>query len=74
MITFINDASGFSALHFLHSKADAVMALCDLIVWAEAQTGYHLCSICSDRGGENINQSLKMFLSSREIKHQTSVP
>jgi hypothetical protein len=48
MIIFIDDASGFSALHFLYSKADAVMALCDLIVWAEAQTGYRLCSIHSD--------------------------
>jgi hypothetical protein len=27
MITFIDDASGFSALHFLRSKADAVTAL-----------------------------------------------
>jgi hypothetical protein len=55
MITFIDDASGFSALHFLHSKADAVMALRDLITWAEAKTGYHLHSIHSNRGGEYIN-------------------
>jgi hypothetical protein len=74
MITFIDDASGFSALHFLRSKADAVMAMKDLIAWAEAQTGYRLRSIRSDRGGEYINQSLRTFLSSRGIEHQTSVP
>jgi transposase InsO family protein len=74
MITFIDDASGFSALHFLRSKADAVTALQDLIIWAEAQTGYRLRSIRSDRGGEYINQSLRTFLSSRGIEHQTSVP
>jgi transposase InsO family protein len=74
MITFINNASGFSALHFLCSKADAVTALQDLITWAEAQTGYQLRSIRSDRGGEYINQSLRTFLSSRGIEHQTSVP
>jgi hypothetical protein len=74
MITFIDDASGFSALHFLRSKADAVTALQNLIVWAEAQTGYRLRSIHSGRGGEYINQSLRMFLSSRGIEHQTSVP
>jgi hypothetical protein len=74
MITFIDDASGFSALHFLCSKADAVTALQDLITWAEAQTGYCLRSIHSDRGGEYINQSLRTFLSSRGIEHQTSVP
>jgi transposase InsO family protein len=74
MITFIDDASGFSALHFLRSKADAVTALQDLITWAEAQTGYRLRSIRSDRGGEYINQSLRTFLSSRGIEHQTSVP
>ena len=74
MITFIDDASGFAALHFLRSKADAVTALQDLVSWAEAQTGYHLHSICSDRGGEYINQSLKTFLSSKGIEHQTSVP
>jgi hypothetical protein len=74
MITFINDSSGFSALHFLCSKADAVVALRDLVVWAEAQTGYRLHSIRSDRGGEYINQSLRTFLSSRGIEHQTSVP
>jgi hypothetical protein len=73
MITFIDDASGFSALHFLHSKADAVTALQDLITWAEAQTGYRLRSIRSDQGGEYINQSLHTFLSSRGIEHQTSV-
>jgi hypothetical protein len=65
MITFIDDASGFSALHFLCSKADAVTALCDLITWAEAQTGYRLHSIRLDRGGEHINQSLRMFRSFR---------
>jgi hypothetical protein len=74
MITFIDGASGFSALHFLRSKADAVTALQNLITWAEAQTGYRLCSIRSDRGGEYINQSLRTFLSSRGIEHQTSVP
>ena len=74
MITFIDDALGFAALHFLRSKADAVTALQDLVSWAEAQTGYCLRSIHSDRGGEYINQSLKMFLSSRGIEHQTSVP
>jgi hypothetical protein len=73
MITFIDDASGFSALHFLRSKADAVIALQSLITWAEAQTGYRLRSIRSDRGGEYINQSLRTFLSSRGIEHQTSV-
>ena len=31
MITFIDDASGFAALHFLRSKADAVTALQDLV-------------------------------------------
>ena len=74
MITFIDDASGFAALHFLWSGAGAVTALQDLVTWAEAQTGYCLRSIRSDRGGEYINQSLKMFLSSRGIEHQTSVP
>jgi hypothetical protein len=74
VIMFIDDASSFSALHFLRLKADAVTALQDLLVWAETQTGYHLRSICSDQGGEYINQSLKMFLSSRGIEHHTSVP
>ena len=55
MITFIDDASGFATLHFLRSKADAVTALQDLVSWAEAQTGYCLCSIRSDRGGEYSN-------------------
>ena len=45
MITFIDDTLGFPALHFLQSKADVVTALQDLVTWAEAQTGYHLCSI-----------------------------
>ena len=75
MITFLDDASGFTILHFLQSKADAVTALQDLVAWAKAQTGYRLHSICSDRGGEYINQSLKMLLSSRGIEHhQTSIP
>ena len=74
MITFIDDALGFATLHFQWSKADAVTALKDLVAWADSQTGFHLCSICLDRGGEYINQSLKMFLSSRGIEHQTSVP
>ena len=73
-LPIFDDASGFAALHFLRSKADAVTALQDLVSWAEAQTGYRLRSIHSDRGGEYINQSLKTFLSSRGIEHQTSVP
>ena len=74
MITFIDDTLGFPTLHFLQSKADVVTALQDLVTWAEAQTGYHLCSIRLDQGGDYINQSLNMFLSSRGIEHQTSVP
>ena len=48
MITFIDDALGFATLHFLQSKADAVMAIQNLVTWAEAQTGYCLRSIRSD--------------------------
>ena len=62
IITFIDDASGFAALHFLQSKADAVHCFQDLVSWAEAQTGY-----CY------INDNLRTFLLSRDIKHQTSV-
>ena len=40
IITFIDDALGFAALHFLQSKADAVRCFQDLVSWAEAQTGY----------------------------------
>ena len=44
MITFIDDASGFAALHFLRSKADAVTALQDLVTWAVKQAiAYALC-------------------------------
>ena len=42
IITFIDDALGFAALHFLQSKADAVHCFQDLVPWAEAQTGYWL--------------------------------
>ena len=39
IITFIDDAPGFAALHFLQSKADTVCCFQDLVSWAEAQTG-----------------------------------
>ena len=55
MIMFIDDASGFATLHFLQSKADAVTALKDMVARAESQTGFRLCSLCLDRGGEYIN-------------------
>ena len=42
IITFIDDALSFAALHFLQSKADAVHCFQDLVSWAEAQTGYQL--------------------------------
>ena len=74
IITFIDDASGFAALHFLQSKADAVRCFQDLVSWAEAQTGYQLRSVRLDQGGEYINDTLRTFLSSRGIEHQTSVP
>ena len=48
MITFIDNASGFAALHFLYSKADAVTALKDLVAWAKAQMGFRLHSIHLD--------------------------
>ena len=74
IITFIDDTLGFAALHFLQSKADAVHCFQDLVYWAEAQTGYRLQSVRSDQGGKYINDNLRMFLSSRGIEHQTSVP
>ena len=36
IITFIDDTSGFAALHFLQCKADAVCCFHDLVSWAEA--------------------------------------
>ena len=74
IITFIDDASGFAALHFLQSKADTVHCFQDLVSWAEDQTGYWLQSVHSDRGGEYINDNLRTFLLSRGIEHQNSVP
>jgi hypothetical protein len=58
IITFIDDASGFAALHFLRSKADATRYFQDLVAWAETQTGYRLRSVHSDQGGEYINETL----------------
>ena len=74
IITFIDDALGSAALHFLQSKADAVHCFQDLVSWAEAQTGYWLRSVHSDQRGEYINDDSRMFLLSRGIEHQTSVP
>ena len=39
IITFIDDAPGFAALHFLQYKADTICCFQDLVSWAEAQTG-----------------------------------
>ena len=74
IIIFIDDVSGFAALHFLPSKADAVQCFKDLVSGAETQTGYQLKSVCSDQWGEYINDNLWTFLSSRGIEHHTSVP
>ena len=49
IIIFIDDASGFAALHFLPSKADAVHCFKDLVSGADTQTGYQLKSVCSDQ-------------------------
>ena len=56
IITFIDDTLGFTALHFLQSKADTVRCFQDLVSWAEAQTGYRLRSVHSDQGEEYTYQ------------------
>ena len=40
IITFIDDTSGFAALHFLQSKADAVRCFQDLITFIDDTSGF----------------------------------
>ena len=74
ILIFIDNCTGYALLSFLQAKSDYLSNFCNMISWAETFTGHALVSVYLDQGGEFMGQEFQMFLTSKGITHQTSVP
>ena len=74
ILTFIDNYTGYALLSFLQVKLDCLSNFCNMVSWAETFNGHALASMHLDQGGEFMGQEFQMFLTSKGITHQTSVP
>ena len=56
------------------SKAEVIPTVKKIINMLETQSGQKLRKVCTDRGGEYLNNELKDFYSAKGIVHQTTAP
>ena len=74
MATFLDDFSRLSVVVPVPSKAEVIPTVKKIINMLETQSGQKLRKVCTDRGGEYLNNELKDFYSAKGIVHQTPAP
>ena len=74
ILTFIDNHMGYTLLAFLWVKSDVKKHFRNMVSWAETFTGHHLASLHLDQGGEFMSHEFQVFLSSKGVTHQTSIP
>jgi len=72
--TFLDDFSRLSVVVPVPSKAEVIPTVKKIINMLETQSGQKLRKVCTDRGGEYLNNELKDFYSAKGIVHQTTAP
>ena len=72
-LVMVNDASRFTTVEFLKSKAHAADKIKNYIAYLSARSRSP-CALHMDRGTEFVNQPLKSWCDSRGIRLQLTVP
>ena len=73
-VSYIDDYSGYSIVKPLHAKSDVCQTTMDVILLLENQTSLKVKVLRSDRGGEYYSKTLKAYMTSKGIIHQTTAP
>lgn len=73
-ISYVDDATRYSAVRFLKYKSEAVQTTIDFIKVLEKQHNCIVKTIHTDNGGEYVNATLTTFLASKGINHHLSPP
>jgi len=73
-VTFTDDYSGWSVIHFLKSKDAAFEAFKTYKSFAEKQTGMKIKSLQSDNGREYCNKQFDEYLQREGIQRWLTVP
>ncbi|KAI0520641.1 hypothetical protein KFK09_008119 [Dendrobium nobile] len=73
-LLFVDDFSRYSWVYPLHSKNEVTTTFIQFKLMVERQFQQPIKILRTDRGGEYINRSLQLFLSTCGIVHQTSCP
>lgn len=69
-----DEASEYSFVHFIDSKAETVDAIEKMLIDFEVGSGQPIRTIHSDNGSEFVNHKVKNLLLYERIKHETSAP
>ena len=74
VLTFIDDFSRNTWVYFLKYKSDVFDSFRVFKTFVEKQSGLSIRRICTDNGGEYVNQAFQNFCSEHGLQHQFSVP
>jgi hypothetical protein len=73
-VTYTDEASNYTVVVNLKSKADTLKAFKDVLAWMERTTGRKLKALRSDGGGEYSSHAFKNFLKQKGIDHIITAP
>ena len=73
-ISFVDDATRYSAVHFVRTKSAAAQATMDFDTELDTQYDCTAKSLRSDNGGEYVNEQLTKFLTQKGISYDLSPP
>lgn len=69
-VTFIDDYTRYSSVYFIKEKSEVFTKFKQFATFVENQTGLHIGTLRSDRGGEYLSNEFAAYLSEKGIHHQ----
>ena len=74
VVTFIDDYSRCCAVFFMKHKSEVLEKFKEFEATAVGDCGSRIGTLRTDNGGEYMSAEFKVYLTSRQIRHQTTVP
>jgi transposase InsO family protein len=74
VLTFIDDFSRYTWVHFLNLKPEVFECLKDFKHLVENQIGKRIKELCTDNGGEYVNKDVEHLCSEVGIELQHTIP
>lgn len=73
-VTYTDEASNYTVVVNLKSKADTLKSFKDVLAWMERSSGKKMKALRSDGGGEYSSHAFKSYLTEKGIDHIITAP